>query len=131
VTHALPVGRNCQPQQPPDLDRDRTLTIQQYYVPPAPSGSRWRQSPRHEGIRRPHGPRRRQSPGRPGQAGRIRLRGRIAFGRHILFSSDRAQPGGDSDLYVMNPDGSAITRLTHADSEEQEPTLSPCRGARQ
>jgi TolB protein len=50
-------------------------------------------------------------------------------GRHILFSCDRAHPGGDSDLYVMNPDGSAITRLTHADSEEQEPTMVPCRGA--
>jgi WD40 repeat protein len=41
-------------------------------------------------------------------------------GRHILFSSDRAHPGGDSDLYVMNRDGSAITRLTHSDAEEQE-----------
>ncbi len=50
-------------------------------------------------------------------------------GRHILFSSDRARPGGDSDLYVMHPDGSAITRLTHADSEEQEPALMPCKGA--
>jgi Tol biopolymer transport system component len=52
-----------------------------------------------------------------------------ADGRHILFSSDRAHPGGDGDLYVMRPDGSAITRLTHAGGEEQEPTLSPCRGA--
>ena len=50
-------------------------------------------------------------------------------GRHILFSSDRGHPGGDSDLSVMNPDGSAITRLTHADSEEQEPALMPCKGA--
>jgi Tol biopolymer transport system component len=50
-------------------------------------------------------------------------------GRHLLFSSDRADPGGDSDLYVMNRDGSAITRLTHADSEEQEPALMPCKGA--
>jgi Tol biopolymer transport system component len=50
-------------------------------------------------------------------------------GRHILFSSDRADPGGDSDLYVMNRDGSGITRLTHADSEEQEPAMVPCRGA--
>jgi TolB protein len=48
--------------------------------------------------------------------------------RHILFSSDRAHPGGDSDLYVMNPDGTGVTRLTHAPSEEQEPTLTPCRG---
>jgi len=48
-------------------------------------------------------------------------------GRHILFSSDRADPGGDSDLYAMNPDGSAVTRLTHANSEEQEPALAPCR----
>jgi Tol biopolymer transport system component len=50
-------------------------------------------------------------------------------GRHILFSSDRADPGGDSDLYVMNPDGSAVTRLTHAPSEEQEPAFTPCKEA--
>jgi Tol biopolymer transport system component len=45
-------------------------------------------------------------------------------GRQLLFSSDRA--GGDSDLYVMNPDGASVTRLT-VPSEEQEPTLTPCR----
>lgn len=50
-------------------------------------------------------------------------------GRHILFSSDRADPGGDHDLYAMNPDGSAVTRLTHAPSEEQEPAFTPCQGA--
>jgi Tol biopolymer transport system component len=50
-------------------------------------------------------------------------------GRHILFSSDRADPGGDSDLYAMHPDGSAVTRLTHAPSEEQEPAFTPCKGA--
>jgi Tol biopolymer transport system component len=50
-------------------------------------------------------------------------------GRHILFFSDRAHPGGDSDLYVMDPDGSAATRLTHANSEEQEPAFTPCKGA--
>ena len=50
-------------------------------------------------------------------------------GRHILFSSDRANPGRDSDLYVMNSDGSGITRLTHADSEEQEPALVSCQEA--
>jgi dipeptidyl aminopeptidase/acylaminoacyl peptidase len=50
-------------------------------------------------------------------------------GRHIMFFSDRAEPGGDSDLYVMNLDGSAVTRLTHADSEEQEPAFTPCEGA--
>ena len=48
-------------------------------------------------------------------------------GRHVLFFSDRADPGGDSDLYAMNPDGSAVTRLTRADSEEQEPAFTPCR----
>jgi Tol biopolymer transport system component len=50
-------------------------------------------------------------------------------GRHILFSSDRADPGGDSDLYAMNSDGSAVTRLTDANSEEQEPAFTPCKGA--
>jgi hypothetical protein len=29
----------------------------------------------------------------------------------------------------MNSDGSAVTRLTHADSEEQEPAFMPCTGA--
>jgi TolB protein len=48
-------------------------------------------------------------------------------GRHILFSSDRADPGGDNDLYVMHPDGSSITRLTHANSEEQEPAFTACK----
>jgi Tol biopolymer transport system component len=55
--------------------------------------------------------------------GRIRLHGRVA-----LFS-DRDHPGGDSDLYAMNPDGSAVTRLTRAGSEEQEPAFTPCKGA--
>jgi Tol biopolymer transport system component len=50
-------------------------------------------------------------------------------GRHVLFFSDRADPGGDSDLYAMNPDGSAVTRLTRAHSEEQEPDFTPCKGA--
>jgi TolB protein len=48
---------------------------------------------------------------------------------HILFFSDRANPGSDSDLYAMNPDGSAVTRLTRVDSEEQEPAFTPCKGA--
>jgi Tol biopolymer transport system component len=50
-------------------------------------------------------------------------------GRHIQFSSDRADPGGDSDLYAMNSDGSAVTRLTDANSEEQEAAFTPCKGA--
>jgi|Tabmets5t2r1_1033131.scaffolds.fasta_scaffold68422_2 hypothetical protein len=28
----------------------------------------------------------------------------------------------------MNPDGSAVTRLTHAHSEEQEPAFTSCKG---
>jgi Tol biopolymer transport system component len=46
-------------------------------------------------------------------------------GRHIVFSSDRADPGGNSDLYVMNADGSDITRLTTLDANEQEPQILP------
>ena len=40
--------------------------------------------------------------------------------RYIVFSSDRAQLGGDSDLFAMRADGSDITRLTRSGSEEQE-----------
>jgi hypothetical protein len=29
----------------------------------------------------------------------------------------------------MDPDGSAATRLTHANSEEQEPAFTPCKEA--
>jgi WD40 repeat protein len=46
-------------------------------------------------------------------------------GRHILLSSDRAHPGGDSDLYVMNPDGSGVTRLTHEPDRWPGPLRNP------
>lgn len=49
-------------------------------------------------------------------------------GRYFLFSSDRAHPGQDADLYAMTATGSRITRLTDLDAEEQEPELAPDRG---
>jgi Tol biopolymer transport system component len=44
---------------------------------------------------------------------------------HMLFSSDRGHPGGNSDLYVMNPDGSDLTRLTQLVDSEQDPVFLP------
>ena len=47
---------------------------------------------------------------------------------HILFSSDRANLGGNGDLYVMKVDGSDITRLTNLDASEQDPAFLPASG---
>jgi Tol biopolymer transport system component len=44
---------------------------------------------------------------------------------HILFSSDRRDPGGQSDLWVMNPDGSDPTLVAPLAGEEQDPVLFP------
>ena len=54
---------------------------------------------------------------------------RVRFAGEHQSHVDRPHPGADSDLYAMNPDGSAVTRLTHAGSEEQEPAFTPCQGA--
>jgi Tol biopolymer transport system component len=40
----------------------------------------------------------------------------------IAFASDRA---GNFDIYVMNPDGSGIVRLTNDPAEDTQPTWSP------
>ena len=40
----------------------------------------------------------------------------------IVFDSNR---DGDSDLYAVNPDGSALTQLTHNDVEDSSPLPSP------
>jgi Tol biopolymer transport system component len=40
----------------------------------------------------------------------------------IVFDSDR---DGDSDLYAVNPDGSALTQLTHNDVGDSSPLPSP------
>jgi Tol biopolymer transport system component len=44
---------------------------------------------------------------------------------HIFFSSDRAHPGGATDLWVMNPDGSDPTMLTPFPGEKQDPRFFP------
>ena len=40
----------------------------------------------------------------------------------IVFSSDR---DGNSEIYVMNPDGTNQTRLTNNNTEEAQPSWSP------
>ncbi len=40
----------------------------------------------------------------------------------IVFESDR---NGNSDIYVLNPDGTDVTRLTTSDSVDTRPSLSP------
>jgi TolB protein len=66
-------------------------------------------------------------------AGLSAVGGWSADGRRIVFDSSRDHdPDGVSscgDLFVMDPDGSAVTRLTRAGSEEQEPAFTPCKGA--
>ena len=54
---------------------------------------------------------------------------RVRFAGEHHGHADRPDPGADSDLSAMNPDGSAVSRLTHAPSEEQEPALTRCKGA--
>jgi len=44
---------------------------------------------------------------------------------HILFSSDRRDPGGEGDMWVMNPDGSDPTLIAPLAGEEQDPVLFP------
>nr|MCU0952675.1 hypothetical protein [Burkholderiaceae bacterium] len=46
-----------------------------------------------------------------------------ATGRHIIFSSNRA--GNDYEVYVMNADGSGVTRLTNVVGRDEEPVVSP------
>jgi Tol biopolymer transport system component len=35
-------------------------------------------------------------------------------GRHIFFMSFRPSTGLDTEIFVMNPDGTGVTRLTHS-----------------
>jgi Tol biopolymer transport system component len=44
---------------------------------------------------------------------------------HILFSSDRQDPGGEDDLWVMNADGSDPTLLTTFPGEKADPVFLP------
>jgi hypothetical protein len=64
------------------------------------------------------------SAGRRGAAGSCRVRFAGEHQSHV----DRAHPGADSDLSAMNTDGSAVTLLIHADSEEQEPAFTSRQG---
>jgi Tol biopolymer transport system component len=52
--------------------------------------------------------------------------GKVAWspdGRSILFISHRDHPDNSADVYAMRPDGSGVTRLTHAGAEM--PAWSP------
>jgi Tol biopolymer transport system component len=40
----------------------------------------------------------------------------------ILFASDRGNADGSTDLWVMRPDGTGVSRLWGRPGEEQEPT---------
>lgn len=42
---------------------------------------------------------------------------------HILFSSDRRNPRGETDMWVMNADGSNATLIAPLAGEEQDPVL--------
>ena len=42
---------------------------------------------------------------------------------HILFSSDRRDPGGQSDMWAMNADGSDPTLIAALPGDEQDPVL--------
>src|SRR5262245_5072815 len=52
--------------------------------------------------------------------------GGAANNGRIVFSSNRdAAPGSADDVYSMNPDGTAVTRLTTDPAEDIQPSLSP------
>ena len=44
---------------------------------------------------------------------------------HIFFSSDRRDPGGESDLWVMNADGTGATLLAPLPGNEQDGQFLP------
>jgi len=44
---------------------------------------------------------------------------------HIFFSSDRRDPGGETDIWVMNPDGTDATLLTPFPGEKLEGVFFP------
>jgi Tol biopolymer transport system component len=44
---------------------------------------------------------------------------------HIFFSSDRRDPGGESDLWVMNADGTEPTPVTLLPGNEQDGAFLP------
>jgi TolB protein len=47
-------------------------------------------------------------------------------GTQIVFQSDRHdEKMGDRDIYVMNADGSSVTRLIHRDESDETPIWSP------
>jgi Tol biopolymer transport system component len=48
-------------------------------------------------------------------------------GRHLLVSSDRAHPGGDRDLYVMNPDGTSSPGSPTPPARNRSQPLPPAR----
>ena len=47
------------------------------------------------------------------------------FGSKIAFTSDRDQPNVSTEIYVMNADGSGVTRLTDTPGNSNGPAWSP------
>jgi Tol biopolymer transport system component len=47
---------------------------------------------------------------------------------HVFFSSDRRNAGGETDLWVMNPDGTATTLLSPFPGEKQDGVFFPTPG---
>jgi Tol biopolymer transport system component len=43
----------------------------------------------------------------------------------IVFESDRDDPGGNTSIFVMNPDGSGLQRLTDPSFDDSNPHVSP------
>jgi hypothetical protein len=62
----------------------------------------------------------------PAGAKRIRLAAITGIEQYAAWPSN---PTSDHSPAWFDGSGSAVTQLTHADSEEQEPAFTHCRGA--
>jgi TolB protein len=49
----------------------------------------------------------------------------VADGTRIAFESDRNNVSGEYEIYVMNANGSGVTRLTRDSAIDEEPSWGP------